>query len=312
MKTRTDMLKIHPNVIKAIQANQPVIAFESAVITHGLPHPINYELAIEMEEIAKNLNVQPATIALLNGKFHIGLDQEQISNLSRMENVKKISHRDIGSAIHKNWNGGTTVATTIILSNIAGINVFATGGIGGVHRGTIFDISADLQELANNSMIVVCAGAKSILDLSATLEYLESYGVPVLGYKTDHFPAFYARESELPVSATVDSAHEIANIYLNQKNLGLKNAVLVVNPVPENDAIPYDEMEEYIETSLSLAKEENISGSAITPYLLVKISTLSKGKTLKANLALLKNNAELASLISKEISILTSKKPRLI
>lgn len=312
MKTRTDMIYIHPQVNIALQSNNPVVAFESAVITHGLPHPTNFQLAVEMEEIARNIKVQPATIALLNGRFHIGLDQEQISNLSKMNNSHKISHRDIGPAIYKNWNGGTTVASTIIMSKIAGIHVFATGGIGGVHRGTIFDVSADLQELANNPLVVVCAGAKSILDLPATLENLESNGVPVIGFKTDNFPAFYARESGLSVSATADSAQEIANIYLNQKNLGLKNALLVVNPVPEKDAIPNDEMEKHIEIALDFAREENITGSAITPYLLEKVSSLSKGKTLKANLSLLRNNAELACLISKEISILLSKKPQLI
>ena len=312
MKTRTDMIHVHPQVNIALQSNKPIVAFKSAVITHGLPHPTNFKLALEMEEIAKNMNVQPATIALLNGRFHVGLDQEQISNLSQMNNSHKISHRDIGPAIYKNWNGGTTVASTIIISKIAGIHVFATGGIGGVHRGNSFDISADLQELANNPLIVVCAGAKSILDLPATLENLKSNGVPVLGFKTDKFPAFYARESGFSVSATVDSAQEIANIYLSQKNLGLKNALLVVNPVPEEDAIPNEEMERYIETALGFAREENIIGSAITPYLLEKVSSLSEGRTLKANLSLLRNNAELACLISKEISNLLSKKPQLI
>lgn len=312
MKTRTDMIYIHPQVNLALQSNKPIVAFESAVITHGLPHPTNFQLAVEMEEIAKTMNVQPATIALINGRFHVGLEQEQISSLSKMNNSHKVSHRDIGPAIYKNWTGGTTVASTIIISKIAGINVFATGGIGGVHRGTIFDISADLQELANNPIIVVCAGAKSILDLPATLENLESNGIPVLGFKTDKFPAFYARESGLPVSATVDSSQEIANIYFNQKNLGLKNALLVVNPVPEEDAIPNEEMEKYIEIALGFALDENISGSAITPYLLEKVANLSKGRTLKANLSLLRNNAKLACLISKEISKLLSKKPQLI
>ncbi len=312
MKTRTDMIYIHPQVNIALQSNKPIVAFESAVITHGLPHPTNFQLAVEMEEIARSMNVQPATIALINGSFHVGLDQEQISSLSKMKNSHKISHRDMGPASYKNWTGGTTVASTIIISKISGINVFATGGIGGVHRGTIFDISADLQELANNPIIVVCAGAKSILDLPATLENLESNGIPVLGFKTDKFPAFYARESGLPVSATVDSAQEIANIYLNQKNLGLKNALLVVNPVPEKDAIPNNEMEKYIEIALGYAQDDNISGSSITPYLLEKVASLSKGRTLKANLSLLRNNAELACLISKEISKLLSKKPQLI
>jgi pseudouridine-5'-phosphate glycosidase len=306
MNKKSDIFSILPQISSAIRSNQPVVAFESAVITHGLPYPTNKNLALDMENIAKNHNNTPATIALIKGKIHVGLNQAQIEDLSQSQDTHKISRRDLGAAIQKQWSGGTTVASTIIVAKTAGINVFATGGIGGVHRGSIFDISADLQELSKNQIIVVCAGAKSILDLPATLEYLETCGVPVLGYQTDKFPAFYSRESGLNVSATVDTPLEIANIFLNQKIIGLQNAILVVNPLPEGDAIPYKEMEEYINLSHESAKKDKITGSAITPYLLEKISVLSNGKTIKANLALLKNNAELACKIANEISLLTS------
>ena len=308
MNKISEIINVHPQVSRAIQSNQPVVAYESAVITHGLPYPVNLDLATEMETIAINHNVTPSTIAFIEGKINVGLDQMQISDLSKSKDVHKISRRDIGTAIQKGWTGGTTVAATIIIAKTVGIQVFATGGIGGVHRGSIFDVSADLQELAKSPIIVVCAGAKSILDLPATLEYLETCGVPVLGYQTDHFPAFYARESGLKVSATIENAEEIAKIYMNQKILGLQNAILVVNPVPEGDAIPSDEMEDYINNALESSKKDNITGSAITPYLLEKVSNLSEGRTVKANLALLRNNADLACKIASEISHLSSKR----
>lgn len=308
MTKKSELIRILPQVARAVRSNQPIVAFESAVITHGLPFPTNHNLASDMEIIAKNQNVTPATIALIEGKIHVGLSQKQISNLSKSTDTHKISRRDIGTAIQKKWNGGTTVASTMIIAKSAGIQVFATGGIGGVHRGSVFDISADLQELAKNQIIVVCAGAKSILDLPATLEYLETCGVPVLGYQTENFPAFYARESGLKVSAKVDSTDEIANIYLNQKAIGLQNGILVVVPVPEDDAIPSNEMEAYINLAHESAIKNKITGSAITPYLLEKISIYSQGKTINTNLSLLKNNAELACKIASKISNLTSNK----
>lgn len=294
---------IHPTVNKAIQNKQAVVALESAVITHGLPHPINIELAQEMETIILNAGCIPATMAFMNGNLKIGLTNEEIGILGSMENTHKISRRDFGIAAANQWYGGTTVAGTLIAAKLSGIHVFATGGIGGVHRGNIYDISADLQELAQSPIVVVCAGAKSILNLPATLEVLETLGIPVIGYQTEDFPAFYARKSGLKTNFCANNAKEIADLFVRQKSYQLNNAVLVVNPIPEEYAIPSSEMETFINQALEEAVQNEISGAAITPFLLSKVATLTKGKSLKANLALLKNNAKLAAEISHEISM---------
>ncbi|PKO18251.1 MAG: pseudouridine-5-phosphate glycosidase [Chloroflexi bacterium HGW-Chloroflexi-10] len=297
----------------ALQNHLPVIAFESAVITHGLPRPENFEVALSLENIAQSHQVTPATTAIIDHKIHVGLTNQQLIDISNSENTHKISHRDIPIAIKNGWKGGTTVAATLMIAKMSGIHVFATGGIGGVHRGSQFDLSADLFELSRNPVVIVCAGAKSILDLPATLEVLETYGLPIIGYQTDEFPAFYSQSSGLPVNDTVDTPEEIAALYLCQKQLGIENAILVVNPVPENDAIPYQEMEEYIHVALIKAEKYNIHGPAITPFLLSEVASLSLGKTLKANLALLRNNAELASKIARAISVLLgTQKARMI
>ncbi len=294
---------IQPTVNKAIQNKQAVVALESAVITHGLPHPINIELAQEMETIILKAGCIPATMAFINGNLKIGLTNEEIGILGSMKNTHKISRRDFGLAAANQWYGGTTVAGTLIAAKLSGIHVFATGGIGGVHRGNIYDVSADLQELAQSPIVVVCAGAKSILNLPATLEVLETLGIPVIGYQTEDFPAFYARKSGLKTNFCANNAKEIADIFVRQKSYQLNNAVLVVNPIPEEYAIPSSEMETFINQALEEAVQNEISGAAITPFLLSKVATLTKGKSLKANLALLKNNAKLAAEISHEISV---------
>ena len=290
-------------ITRALNLGVPVVALESTVITHGLPHPQNLNLARDMEKQVSDAGAIPATVALLDGKIRLGLSDEELVRLSESESTLKVSHRDFATAIVKKKDGGTTVAGTMLAAHMAGIKVFATGGIGGVHKESSFDISTDLKALAETPMIVVCAGAKAILDLPATLEYLETMGVPVVGYQTDEFPAFYSRESGLNVSARLDSPQEIAEFAKAHWSLGLKSAVLVTNPVPETDSIPKSEMEPFIAQASDEALEEEIHGQALTPFLLSRISELTGGRSLKANLALLLNNARLAGEIAKEMVV---------
>jgi pseudouridylate synthase len=298
----------HPNVklslevTRALDMGVPLVALESTVITHGLPHPQNLELAREMEKQVREHGATPATIALLDGSIRIGLTDGELVRLAEADSTLKVSHRDFATAIVKKANGGTTVAGTMFAANMAGIKVFATGGIGGVHKESAFDISTDLRSLAEISTVVVCAGAKAILDLPATLEYLETMGVPVVGYKTDEFPAFYSRESGLGVSARLDSPKEIADFAKAHWNLGMKSGILVTNPIPETEAISKSEMEPIIAKASAEAIAQGIHGQKLTPFLLSRISELTKGKSLKANLALLLNNARLAAEIAKEMS----------
>lgn len=294
-------LQISIEVARALNLGAPIVALESTVITHGLPQPQNLELARNMEKQVRGLEAIPATVALLDGKIRLGLSDEELIRLSENEATLKVSHRDFATAIVKKMNGGTTVAGTMLAAHMAGIKVFATGGIGGVHKESSFDISTDLKALAETPMIVVCAGAKAILDLPATLEYLETMGVPVVGYQTDEFPAFYSRESGLNVSTRLDSPKEIAEFAKAHWSLGLRSAVLVTNPVPETESIPKSEMEPIIAKASVEAMEKEIHGQALTPFLLGRISELTKGKSLKANLALLLNNARLAGEIAKEV-----------
>lgn len=291
-----------PEIREALKSNQAVVALESAVITHGLPSPLNFELAQELETIAHQENVSPATIALVDGKVRIGLTADELRFLATCKDVHKISSKDISVAIQKKWNGGTTVAATLKLANLAGISVFSTGGIGGVHRNSKFDISNDLLELSNNPLIVISSGAKSILDIQATLEYLETMGVPILGYQTNTFPEFYSIGTIEENIIRVDSAAEIANIFAIQKQMGLQKALLVANPIPNQYSIPKSEIDKFIEEALDKAKKEKIGGPKITPFLLAKVSELSSGQTLSANLALLRNNVKLANQIAKEIA----------
>ena len=294
-------IQVSTEVSRALTMGAPIVALESTVITHGLPQPQNLELARNMEQQVRDAKATPATIAVLDGKIRLGISDEELIRLSESQSTLKVSHRDFATAIVKKVNGGTTVAGTMLAAHMSGIKVFATGGIGGVHKESSFDISTDLKALAETPMVVVCAGAKAILDLPATMEYLETMGVPVIGYKTDEFPAFYSRESGLKVSTRLDSPQEIAEFAKAHWSLGLRSAILVTNPVPEADAIPTSEMEPMIAQASAEAVEKGIHGQALTPFLLGRISELTKGKSLKSNLALLLNNARLAGEIANEM-----------
>jgi len=303
---------ISPEVTKSLKSHEPIVALESTVITHGLPYPQNLTLAMDMEAQVRQSGAVPATIAVLDGTIFVGLNEAQIHALAQPAEMRKISVRDFAPAIAQSASGGTTVAGTLLVAHTAGLQVFATGGIGGVHRVDSasakmqFDISADLPQLAVSPCVVVCAGAKSILDLPATLEMLETLGVPVIGYQTDEFPAFYARESGLPVSARAESGGEIAEIATNHWGLGMRSAVLVVNPPPVEAALPAEIVAKAVDQALADAHTQAISGQAVTPFLLSRVSELTHGDSLQANLALLLNNARLAS----EISVSLSKKLR--
>lgn len=293
-------------VARALRDRQPILALESTLITHGLPRPENLELALELENEVRSQGVTPATTALLEGKIRVGLNTDEIEKLANLDEVRKISRRDFAGALANKASGGTTVAGTLVAAEKVGIQTFATGGIGGVHRQPPFDISTDLQQLGRSSVIVVCAGAKSILDLPATLEYLETMGVPVVGWGTEEFPAFYSAESGLRVSETVESAEQAAKIAIIHWRLGIRGAILVVVPPPKDVAIPIKEMDGYISSALEDAEKNNIRGQALTPYLLNKVNTISQGKSLRANLGLLKNNARIGAKIAIELNRLTN------
>jgi pseudouridine-5'-phosphate glycosidase len=290
-------------VLQAQQAGSPLVALESVVITHGLPRPQNLSLAKDMEAMVRTEGATPATIAMLDGMVHVGLSKERLTRLANEDNTRKISLRDFGIAAARHLSGGTTVAATTHIAEKAGIRVFATGGIGGVHRGSQFDVSADLTELGRARMIVVCAGAKAILDLPATLETLETLGVPVIGYQTEDFPAFYSRSSGLKVDASVDTPAEIGRIALAHWDHGFNTSILVVVPPPEEVAIPNEQIEGAIQEALHDAGERGIHGAATTPYLLSRVSQLSGGESLKTNLALLLNNAKVAAQIARSLSL---------
>jgi pseudouridine-5'-phosphate glycosidase len=294
-------------IARAMKLSLPIVALESTVVTHGLPHPQNLSLARDMESAVRDEGATPATVAVINGQVRVGLIDAEVEELSKAKALK-ISRRDFATAIVKKENGGTTVAGTMFAAHKAGIDVFATGGIGGVHRDAPFDISADLQSLADTPMIVVCAGAKAILDLPATLEYLETMSVPVVGYKTDNFPAFYSPESGLKASVKLDSPEEIAAFAQAHWGSGSTSAILVTNPVPSVDAIPRAEMDPYIKQAVEEAAQKNIHGQALTPFLLSRISELTGGKSMRANLALLLNNAHLAAQIARALT--TQKRTR--
>lgn len=285
-------------VARARVDHRPVVALESTVITHGLPYPDNLNLARDLENEIAGEQATPATIALLDGKIQVGLTSSQLERLATAEGAIKVSRRNFGLALARGFVGGTTVAGTMHVAHQAGIQVFATGGIGGVHRNAPFDVSNDLMELGRTPMVVVCAGAKSILDLPATLEVLETQGVLVLGYQTDEFPAFFSRTSGLALSARSDSPEDIAAIARAHWQVGVDSAILVVNPLAEEVALDYGEVESYIRTALQDAEEQGVHGSSMTPYLLARINELSGGRTLQANLALLRSNARLAARIA--------------
>lgn len=293
-----DTISIRPEIEQALSEGKPIVALESTVITHGLPYPDNLNLAKNMEAVIRENGCTPATIAILDGIIKVGLDIAQLEHLADAKNVHKVSLRDIAPAIALQMSGGTTVAGTLAIAQRVGIKVFATGGIGGVHRGDPFDISADLGELARTQLVVVCAGAKAILDIPATLEVLESYGVPVVGYQTDEFPAFYSLSSGMRVSARADSAEEVASIALAHWDLGFSGSILVAVPPPKEVALDNAVIEPAIQTALMEAQKLNIHGQAVTPFLLRRVSELTDEASLRANLGLLLNNAAVAAQIA--------------
>ena len=276
----------------------PLLALESTVITHGLPRPQNLQLARAMERTVRENGAMPITIALLDGEVHIGLTDAELERLANEQNPRKVSRRDFATAILKKECGGTTVAGTMFVAHRAGIKVFATGGIGGVHEVGTLDISTDLQALADTPMLVVCAGAKAILDLPATLEYLETMAVPVIGYGTDEFPAFYSRHSGLSISARLDSPEEIVAFAKTHWELGMKSAILVCQPLSPEEEIPQERIDGAIRQARSEAHAQGIHGQALTPFLLARLSELTEDASLKANLALLLNNARLGARIA--------------
>jgi pseudouridine-5'-phosphate glycosidase len=293
-----EIITINPTVKAALRKHAAVVALETAVLTHGLPYPVNLQLAGDLEDVIRQVGAVPATIGLINGVIHAGLTTEQLQHLAESKQARKISQRDFGVAMATQSDGGTTVAGTAITAHAVGIQVFATGGIGGVHRDAPFDISADLPVLARTPIVVVCAGAKAILDLPATLEYLETMGIPVLGYQTDEFPAFYSHSSGLPVGQRVDTPESVADIARAHFKLGLASAILVTVPPPASEAIPPGEIEEFIQMAVRQAHAEGIRGAAATPFLLERMSALTDGRSLSVNLALLKNNARVAAEIA--------------
>ena len=295
-------LTLHPEVRAALETHRPVVALESTVISHGLPWPENLELARRMEARVRAGGATPATIAILKGEVKVGLTDSEIEHLARAPGIMKVSRRDYPVAVAQKRDGATTVAGTMIAAHWAGIKVFATGGIGGVHRGAGTDVSADLPELAQTPVVVVCAGAKAILDLPATLEWLETHGVPVVGYGTDEFPAFYSRESGLKLDARADSPAEAAAIARAMWDIGFGGGMLVCVPCPAEAARPREEMEGVISTALREAEAQGIRGKAVTPFLLARVSELTHGESKAANLALLENNARVAAEIAAALN----------
>lgn len=298
-------LEINKEVKKALEENRPVVALESTIISHGMPYPQNVETALSVEKIVRDKGAIPATIAILNGKLKVGLTRDEIEYLGKKgTEVIKTSRRDIPFIISKNLDGATTVASTMIIANLAGIKVFGTGGIGGVHRGAqeTFDISADLQELAHTSVAVVCAGAKSILDLGLTLEYLETQGVPVVGFGTEELPAFYTRKSGFKVDYRVDTAKDLAKALKAKWDLNLQGGMVVANPIPEKYQMDYDVINKAIEDALDEANEKGIKGKESTPFLLAKVKEITKGKSLESNIKLVYNNVAVASDLAIELA----------
>jgi pseudouridine-5'-phosphate glycosidase len=288
------------DVKRAMTIPLPIVALESTVLTHGLPRPQNLGLARDMERAVREEGATPATVGFLDGALHVGMNDVELERLSNEKEPYKVGPREYAGVITNGACGGTTVAGTMLACKHVGIKVFATGGIGGVHRGeSPFDISADLQALANIPMIVVCAGAKAILDLPATLEYLETMSVPVIGYGTDEFPAFYSRESGLEVTEKLDTPQAIVGFAKMHWETGQQSAILVANPLSKEEAIPASEMEPFIEKANKAAQEKGIHGQGVTPFLLEKMNELTKGKSMRANLSLLLNNARLAAQIAK-------------
>ena len=293
-----DFIIVSQEVSQALDSHKPVVALESTVITHGLPYPDNLHLARRMESEVRTVGAIPAAVAVLDGKVHVGVSDSELERLATDKKLHKVSVRDIAPLIASRQGGGTTVAGTLFVAHAVGIRLFATGGIGGVHRQAPFDISADLVQLSRAPLIVVCAGAKAILDLPATLEVLETFGVPVIGYQTDEFPAFYARSSGLPLSARADTPEQVAAIAIAHWQMGLRSAVLVAQPPPDEVALPAELVDAAVQQALQEAEMQHIRGQPLTPFLLSRVNALTGGQSLQANLALLVNNARLAAKIA--------------
>ena len=300
----TDYLSITPEIQEALKQGKPIVALESTILSHGMPYPENIEFAHKVEEVVRGKGAIPATMAIIGGKLKVGLNAEELELMCKAENIAKASRRDVAVYLTNGQTAATTVATTMLIADLAGIRVFATGGIGGVHRGAqeTMDISADLQEFAHTNVCVVSAGCKSILDIGLTLEYLETYGVPVLGYKTNEFPCFYCETSGFNVDYAVKDADEVATIMKTKWDLGLQGGVLVGNPIPHEYSMDHKVIDEVIDKALAMAKEKGIKGKATTPFLLATIKDLTGGDSLASNLQLAYNNARVASEIAVEFS----------
>ena len=297
-------LDVNPEVAAAVAAGKPVVALESTIISHGMPYPQNVETALNVEKIIRENGAVPATIAIIGGRLKAGLTPEEIEYFGKKgQAIAKASRRDLAALVARGEDGATTVTTTMMIAHMAGIKIFATGGIGGVHRGaeTTMDISADLEELASTPVMVVCAGAKSILDLGLTLEYLETHGVPVIGYGTDELPAFYTRKSGFGVDYRMDSPEELAKTFHVQQELGLKGGMLVTNPIPEEYSMDPAVINGAIDQAIAEAKEQGIHGKATTPFLLAKVKELTGGDSLDSNIQLVYNNAALAAKTACEL-----------
>ena len=308
-----NFLYFKDEVKEALEKGRPVVALESTLISHGFPYPDNLKVAGEMERIIRGYGVIPATISIIRGKIKVGLTEGELEFMATSKDILKASRRDLAAIVAKSLNGATTVAATMVIAERAGIKVFATGGIGGVHRGAekTFDISADLQELARTPVAVVCSGAKAILDLPLTREYLETMGIPVIGFRSEEMPAFYCRESGLRVDYVVDDEVEAAKIIGTMEDLELGGGLLIANPVPEEHALSMEYMNKMIDSAIRAAEKERIKGKELTPYLLNKIKELTGGKSLKANIALVKDNAGVAAKIAKELCKLLCQAPEL-
>ena len=296
------LIKINPEVKNALENNIPVVALESTIISHGMPYPENVKTALMVEQIIRDNGCVPATIGIIEGIPIVGMNAQEIELFGKTKGIAKVSRRDLPIIMSKKMWGATTVATTMILANMAGIEVFVTGGIGGVHKGAqqTFDISADLQELAHTNVTVVCAGAKAILDLPLTLEYLETQGVPVLGYKSKNLAAFYSKDSGLPLDFEMNSEEEIANAIKYKRAMKLDGGILVSNPIPDEASIDNKYIDLFINKAIDEANEQNIKGKDTTPFLLKAIADATEGKSLQANICLIYNNAKIGARIAKE------------
>ncbi len=297
-----NFVEVLAEVKSAVETGKPVVALESTVIAHGLPRPQNLETARKLQSIVRSQGAIPATVAILDGQVKIGLTDNELEILANTDNVVKVSRRDFANVVARRLTGATTVAGTMLAASWADIRVLATGGIGGVHRGDEPDVSADLPEIARTPLVVVCSGAKSVLDLSATLEWLETHGIPVIGYGVDDLPAFYARSSALPLEVRANTPTTVAELWRTHIDLGMTGGMVVTVPPPEKEALPGKEIQIAIDQALDQANSHGVRGKHITPYLLDKVKEITAGASLRVNIALLENNARIAGMVSKEIA----------